>query len=157
MEHLYPPTSGRNGGAWFDGSFLHDGIFINLHRLILYSVCKNTVGRLASIHTPFLLPTRASVLFRCLPPHHSAPENLGNLTQGILPCLLYYLLCVHGLSHSVMSNSFVTPWTVAHQAPLSVRFPRQEYWSGLPFPSPTDLPDPGVEPMSPVSSPEVNK
>ena len=38
------------------------------------------------------------------------------------------------------------PWTVAHQAPLSVRFSRQEYWSGLPFPSPGDLPDPGTEP-----------
>ena len=40
---------------------------------------------------------------------------------------------------------FGTPWTVAHQAPLSMGFPRQEYWSGLPFPSPGDLPDPGIE------------
>ena len=39
-------------------------------------------------------------------------------------------------------------WTVAHQAPLSMEFPRQEYWSGLPFPSPGDLPDPGIEPTS---------
>ena len=39
---------------------------------------------------------------------------------------------------------FVTPWTVALQAPLSVGFPRQEYWSGLPFPSPGNLPDPGL-------------
>ena len=46
---------------------------------------------------------------------------------------------------------FATLWTVAHQAPLSREFPRQEYWSGLPFPSPGDLPDPGVEPVSPVS------
>ena len=38
------------------------------------------------------------------------------------------------------------PWTVAHQAPLSMRFPRQEYWSRLPFLSPGDLPDPGIEP-----------
>ena len=44
---------------------------------------------------------------------------------------------------------FVTPWTVAHQAPLSMGFSRQEYWSGLPFPSPGDLPDPGIEPGSP--------
>ena len=42
------------------------------------------------------------------------------------------------------------PWTVAGQAPLSIGFPRQEYWSGLPFPSPGDLPDPGIEPMSPA-------
>jgi len=45
---------------------------------------------------------------------------------------------------------FVTPWTVAHQAPLSMGFSRQEYWSGLPFPSPGDLPDPGIEPRSPL-------
>ena len=45
---------------------------------------------------------------------------------------------------------FATPWTVAHQAPLSMGFFRQEYWSGLPFPSPGDLPDPGVESASPV-------
>ena len=44
---------------------------------------------------------------------------------------------------------FDTPWTVAHQAPLSMGFSRQEYWSGLPFPSPGDLPDPGIEPGSP--------
>jgi len=44
---------------------------------------------------------------------------------------------------------FATPWTVAHQASLSTGFPRQEYWSGLPFPSPGDLSDPGLEPPSP--------
>ena len=46
--------------------------------------------------------------------------------------------------------TLVTPWTVAHQAPLSMGFSRQEYWSGLPFPSPGDLPNPGVEPKSPA-------
>ena len=45
---------------------------------------------------------------------------------------------------------FATPWTVAHQAPPSMEFSRQEYWSGLPFPSPGDLPDPGIEPRSPT-------
>ena len=49
-----------------------------------------------------------------------------------------------------MSNSFVTPWTAAHQAPLSMGFPRQEYWSGLPFPFQGDLPDSGIETMSPA-------
>ena len=52
-------------------------------------------------------------------------------------------------SHSVASDSFATPWTVARQAPLSMGFPRQEYWSGLPFPIPGDLPDPAIEPASP--------
>ena len=45
---------------------------------------------------------------------------------------------------------FVTPWTVAYQAPPSMEFSRQEYWSGLPFPSPGNLPDPGIEPGSPA-------
>ena len=45
---------------------------------------------------------------------------------------------------SVISDS-VIPWTVAHQSPLSTRFPKQEYWSGLPFPPPGDLPDLGIE------------
>ena len=45
---------------------------------------------------------------------------------------------------------FATPWTVARQARLSMGFSRQEYWSGLPFPSPGDLPDPGIEPGSPA-------
>ena len=45
---------------------------------------------------------------------------------------------------------FATPWTVAYQAPPSMRFSRQEYWSGLPFPSPGDLPNPGIEPGSPA-------
>ena len=45
---------------------------------------------------------------------------------------------------------FATPWTVAYQALLSMGFSRQEYWSGLPFPSPGDLPDPGIKPGSPA-------
>ena len=43
---------------------------------------------------------------------------------------------------------FATPWTIAYQAPQSMEFSRQEYWSGLPFPSPGDLPNPGIEPRS---------
>ena len=45
---------------------------------------------------------------------------------------------------------FATPWTVACQTPLSMKFSKQEYWSGLPCPSPGDLPDPGIKPRSPV-------
>ena len=45
---------------------------------------------------------------------------------------------------------FVTPWIVDHQAPPSMGFSRQEYWNGLPFLSPGDLPNPGIEPWSPV-------
>ena len=49
------------------------------------------------------------------------------------------------LSSPVVSDSFATPWTIARKAPLSMEFPRQEYWSGLPFPSPGDL---GIHPWS---------
>jgi len=45
----------------------------------------------------------------------------------------------------------VTLWAIAHQTPLSVEFSRQEYWGGLPFPAPEDLPDPGIETVSPAS------
>ena len=56
-------------------------------------------------------------------------------------------ICVHTqlLSHVIL---FVTSWTVAHQVPQSMGFPRQEYWSGLLYPSPGDLLDPGIEPAS---------
>ena len=57
------------------------------------------------------------------------------------PCLLKEY-------HPCMSSKlFATPWTVAHQAPVSMEFSRQEYWSGLPFPSPGDLPDPERDQM----------
>ena len=57
--------------------------------------------------------------------------------------------CMHGmLSRFSHVRLFATPWTVAHQVPLSMGFFRQEYWSGLPFPPPGDLSDPGIEPAS---------
>ena len=62
-------------------------------------------------------------------------------------CGLILMRKVKLLSHVCL---FVTPWTVAHQAPPSMGFSRQEYWSGEPFPSPGDLPDPGIEPGSPA-------
>ena len=59
---------------------------------------------------------------------------------------------VYNESESEVTQSclFATAWTVAYQAPPSMGFPRQEYWSGLPFPSPGDLPNPGIEPGSPA-------
>ena len=63
------------------------------------------------------------------------------------------ILCVPGcvLSHFGRVRLFATLWTVARQAPLSVGFSRQEYWSELPCPPPGDLPDPGIEPVSPLT------
>ena len=57
-------------------------------------------------------------------------------------CVLSHFSCVH---------LFVTLWTVVHQVPLPMGFSRQEYWSGLPFSPPGDLPGPGIEPVSPTS------
>ena len=60
-------------------------------------------------------------------------------------------MCLYMLSHFSCVRLFATLWTIAHQAPLSMGFSRQEYWSGLPCPSSGDLPDPGIEPASLVS------
>ena len=58
------------------------------------------------------------------------------------------------LSRFIHVQLFATPWTVAHQAALSVGFSRQEFWSGLPCPLPGDLPDPGIDPAS-LTSPAL--
>ena len=61
------------------------------------------------------------------------------------PCITTCYCCL-----VAQSNSVTAPWTVAHQSPLSLGFPRQEHWSGWPFPSPGDLLNPGIEPTSPT-------
>ena len=68
-------------------------------------------------------------------------RTAGEFGVGVCVCV----------SCSVVSTSFLTPWTIAHQAPLSMGFSRQEYWSGLPFPPPGDLPNPGIKPTSLMS------
>ena len=73
----------------------------------------------------------------------------GNYTYECARVLSYIYMCV--LVCSVVSDS-ATPWTVAHQAPPSAEFFRQEFWSGLPFPPPGDLPGPGIKPVT-LSSP----
>ena len=71
-----------------------------------------------------------------------------NLIQFGTVYLHFRFWCVRAQSCPILCD----PWTVARQAPLSMGLPREEYWSGLPFPTPGDLPDPGIEPVSPVSS-----
>ena len=100
-------------------------------------------------------------------PHSQKSDYTGvgilSLLQGIFPTqglnlgLLHCRWILYQLSHKWKKEKslswvrlFVTPWIVAHQAPPSLGFSRQEYWSGLPFPSPEDLPDPGIEPGSPA-------
>ena len=76
-----------------------------------------------------------------------AAEHQIRVTPCVCVCVCVYV-CVCLLSHVRLSAA---PCTVARQAPLSMEFSRQEHWSGLPFPSPEDLPDPGIEPMSLMS------
>ena len=68
---------------------------------------------------------------------------------------MHILLLLHGMVYVVAQSLsyvrlFVTPWTAARHAPLSIRLPRQEYWSGSPFPPPGHLPNPGIERESPA-------
>ena len=91
----------------------------------------------------------------CISDRKPLPSHLRyQICLHILPAIcrhLVHTLCNHILSwkwsRSVMSNS-ATPWTAASQTPLSMGFSRQEYWSGLPLPSPGDLPNSGIEPGS---------
>ena len=88
-------------------------------------------------------------------------DSTGSETP-VSRALLHLALCVSStgcsfvflFSWSVVSNSFVTPWTVANQLPRFMKFPRQEYWSGLSFPPPGDLPNPEIEPTS-LASPAL--
>ena len=82
--------------------------------------------------SPFLHPIHEKTVF-----HETGPW-----------CQKSWSSCV--LCHFSRVRLFATLWTIAHQAPPSMGFSRQEYWSGLPFPCPGDLPDPGIEPTSPV-------
>ena len=82
---------------------------------------------------------------------YGAAKNRGRMS-GFLEVKVHLFsenlkVKVKSLSHVRL---FATLWTVPCQAPLSMGFSRQEYWSGLPFPSPGDLPDPGIEPSSPT-------
>ena len=81
--------------------------------------------------------------------HREGFEVSGKLQQ-MYPTYRYtsILLFFCGLIHVQL---FGTPWTVARQAPLPIGFFRQEYWSGLPFPTLGDLPEPGIKPKSPAS------
>ena len=75
----------------------------------------------------------------------------GGVQMGKRWYVTIFLFFIHLAINNVLScvQLFVTSWTVAHQASLSLRSSRQEYWSGLPFSSPWDLPDPGIESISP--------
>ena len=73
---------------------------------------------------------------------------MSSLAKGTQLSHRIWKVKVRSLSHVQL---FAAPWTVAHQTPPAMEFFRQEYWSGLPFPSPVDLPDQGIKPGSPAS------
>ena len=76
-------------------------------------------------------------------------SKVGGKSKGSLVCDVENMCVCLGVSRLVVSD-LATLWTIACQAPLSMEFSRQEYWSGLPFPSPEDLRDTGIEPGSPA-------
>ena len=76
----------------------------------------------------------------------NSEQLLTKYPLPIVASFIYIMVKVKSLSRVRL---FATPWTVAYQAPLSMGFSKQEYWNGLPFPAPGDLPDPGIQPRSP--------
>ena len=132
----------------------------SLLQILLY-YCQNyfqTNSLIISFHNWFILHA-----FPALPLH--APLTHPALANSVLPavswhdssfksgCILAtsYLCYMCVLVRFSRVRLFATPWTVAHQAPLSLGFSRQEYWNGLPCPFPGDLPDSGIEPVSPTA------
>ena len=121
------------------------------------------------LETSHCLPCRCQGNWRRerpLPPPHLTDVSAkpGYLSRGTQTSARGYLLLLSLFSLWVVSDScnptdgsspdssvFATPWTVARQAPLSLGFSRQEYWSGFPYPLPVDLPDPGIKLTSPAS------
>ena len=113
-----------------------------------FSLCADTQ---AGVQTHFLiLANKLSQRFSILLRKSIAPYR-GPQSQPWLPSPLSGLCSGHCVCESLSCVWLcVAPWTAARQAPLSMGFSRQEYWDGLPFPSPGDLPDLGIEAMSPA-------
>ena len=155
LSHLgsFPGCRGRAlgcvGFSNWSSELWSTGSVVEAHRLSFIVTCGSFPDQGSN---PHLLHWQADSLPLS---HQGSPAILFMVT------LLRESICVlcrdSGLLHMrkkersrlVVSDS-ATPWTVAYQAPLSMGFSRQEYWSGLPFPSPGDLPYPGVEPGSPA-------
>ena len=130
---------GNSGRSWVTKLYLISVLTFNL--------AKNSVRRLKHLlQSPECSPLHQgtpfwSTFFKLLRPHKAEVKK-----QQWQP---HWFTASATVSHSVMSDS-ETPWTAAHQAPLSMGFSRQESWSSLPFPSPGDLSNPGIETGSPA-------
>ena len=111
-----------------------DGYIFPLTSLLFSAICKaSSDNHFSFLHFFFWGMVLITASYSML--HTSVHSSSGTLSEA------------KSLSRVRL---FVTPWTVAYQAPLSLGFSRQEYWSGLPFPSPGDLPNPGIEPGFPT-------
>ena len=86
------------------------------------------------------------------PPMRTSTESIS-VVKMLIFHIDYFKNCK--VKSFIRFRLFATPWTLAHQAPPSMGFSRQEYWSGLPFPSPGDLPNPGIKPRSPTLRSDV--
>ena len=152
--HLIQPTSNviiHPANQTSNHHFIHSPIHPSIHPFILLSsFCSPSSYRYALLLTHFHL-FKNYIVFLLIYPEllSSTLFSQVSLTTVWVPSPYPNSLKVESVSSSFMSDS-LRPWTVAHQAPQSMEFSRQEYWSGLPFPSPGDLPDPEIEPMSPA-------
>ena len=101
--------------------------------------CSAHSAEINSMNSLYLFFLSFFLFLKSSPGENSFQETSGDMQNNA--CMLSLFSCV---------QFFVTLWTVVHQAPLSMDFSRQEYWSGLPFPSPGDLPNSEIEPRSPA-------
>ena len=114
----------------------------------LVSFLLNSWGKLSALRGGLChpLPREKTCMEAGFPEESAGPEPSRVTLASYWPGARLLLL-----SHQIVYDSFGTPWTIAHQTPLSMGFSRQEYWSGLPCPLPPgDLPDPGIKPTTPA-------
>ena len=124
------------------------------------SLCLKPFKSQSTVLTDFQSLTTEGWEMQCIHIPTLSPETTGNVGDDSLapsPDLIsesFSTLCSRKLPHAwVLSRVrlFATLWTIGYQVPLSMEFSRQEYWSGLPFPTPGDLPHPGMDPAYPGS------
>ena len=108
---------------------------------------RSTPGLPVYHHLPELTQTHVHRVGDAIQPSHPLSSPFPPAPNPSQHQSLLHMLKVKSLSRVRL---FAIPWTIAHQDPLSMGFSRQEYWRGLPFPSPGDLPNPGIKPRSPA-------